>query len=99
MSTVQVPKAEDLCKGDKPVFDNSKVTVVFVLGGPGAGKFGMEFWVGRRETSSGTGLCTCNTCTTTDYPIWPFQPDHGAVPARGIVERERVDGVRERALT
>lgn len=50
MSTVQVPKAEDLWKGDKPVFDNSKVTVVFVLGGPGAGKFGMEFWVGRRET-------------------------------------------------
>ncbi|EJT46835.1 hypothetical protein A1Q2_01795 [Trichosporon asahii var. asahii CBS 8904] len=38
MSNVQVPKAEDLWKGDKPVFDPSKVTVVFVLGGPGAGK-------------------------------------------------------------
>lgn len=41
MSHVQVPKAEDLWKGDKPVFDSDKVTVVFVLGGPGAGKFGL----------------------------------------------------------
>lgn len=50
-SNVQVPKAEDLWKGDKPVFDPSQVTVVFVLGGPGAGKFrhGILSWERRRS--------------------------------------------------
>lgn len=71
MSNVQVPKAEDLWKGDKPVFDPSKVTVVFVLGGPGAGKFEtMEFWVGSR-TFAGRHRDSMSP----GYSILPFEPD------------------------
>ena len=33
-----MPDAQPLYTGDKPVFDQDKITVVFVLGGPGAGK-------------------------------------------------------------
>ena len=34
---------------DKPVFDDKKITVIFVLGGPGAGTFLEPHVIGRRR--------------------------------------------------